>query len=169
MMADEHRHVGRLRRGAETDSGIERVRHRLFDEHRHFRDDAFERLVDVHLVRRREDDAVRPVPGEQCVQRSVERHPERTRVIGGCRNRVDEGRQLALRIPHDHFDMPLADLAGAGNGDADCGRGHEGILGDAGLVDARRFRRRATIESCINFVHAMSLMCLIAITNNGCR
>jgi hypothetical protein len=117
-MTDEQRHVRRLRRLTQPDAGFERVRERLFDQRRHARRDALQRLLDMQLVRCREHDAVRPIAREQLGERRVQRNAERPSVLGNRGRRIDDRRQCAIGRARDHLDVPLADHAGAGDCDA---------------------------------------------------
>ena len=60
VVTDQHLRPGALGGLAQTDAVGQRVGDRLLDQHRHAGGDAFEALVDVHLLGRGEDHAFGP-------------------------------------------------------------------------------------------------------------
>lgn len=121
MVPDEHRHVHGFHCVGQPDAGLQRVRDRFLHQCRHLRRYALQCLVDVHRVRRRQDHAVRTVLGEQFGERGVVGDTQHPCTIGGRRCRIDDRRQRAFRVVQDLFDVPPADLAGAGDCDANPG------------------------------------------------
>ncbi len=125
MVPDQHRHVAGFRRLAQAQAGFERVRDGLLHQRGHPGGDAGQRLVGVHLVRARQDHAVGAVAGEQLGEGSEERHAQTLREVGRRGSRVGDRRQRASVVLDDEFDVPLADLAGARDCNANFGSGHD--------------------------------------------
>jgi hypothetical protein len=130
VMADEDRHLGGVGRLAQPHAARVVVGHRLLEQRRDPRGDTGQRLLDVQLIGRGDDDAVGPVARDQLVERTVERNRLRPRGGLGGRRGIGDRRQAAAAraVASDHLDMALADLAGAGDGDLEFVHGSTGRM-----------------------------------------
>ena len=116
MMADQKRHAGLISRGAQAFAFIECMRDGLLDQRRNTRADAFERLLDMQLVRRGKHHAIGTAGGEQFAERAKERHVGLFRHFLRGGTRIDDCSQAATRTLLDQFDVTSADKPGAGDG-----------------------------------------------------
>jgi hypothetical protein len=116
-MSYEQWHLGAIGRSLQTLAFRHCVGNRLFDQRRYARSDAFKRLLDVKMVRRGENDAVRPYFFEEFAKRAIKWNAGLGGDFGGSRSRVDEGGQLTALTLLDQLDMTPPNGARAGNGE----------------------------------------------------
>jgi len=96
----------------------------------------FEALLDVELIRRGHDHAVRLVRGKQLAQRGMQRHAGRTGNVGGLRRDIDDRGELGIAARADLLDVPQPDDARAG--DCDAYPGHANRPGCRAVPQAAR-------------------------------
>ncbi|KVF28026.1 hypothetical protein WJ07_04655 [Burkholderia vietnamiensis] len=115
MVADEQWYVA-VRGGIEQPfARFEGMGDGLFHQGRDAGRDAFERLVDVQLVGRRENHAVRTAVAEQLIEGSVEPDASPLGNLLCSGTGIDDGRQAAAFAGLDQFDMAAADEPCAGD------------------------------------------------------
>ncbi len=118
VMAGQHRHPGRFPGLDEPGGALDRVADRLLHDHRHAGRHALQPAVDVHLVRRGEDDPVGPVrPRTARRATGYSGTPYFCGQLRAGRAGVDDRRELGRGAGVDLLDVPLADQPGAGHGD----------------------------------------------------
>ena len=118
MVPGQHGHAGLLPRLDQPRGARDGVADRLLHDHRDAGGDALQAAVDVQLVGRGEDDAVGLAAREQFGQRRVQRNAELLGQLRARGPRVDDRRQFRLREGVDLLDVPGADEARSGDGDA---------------------------------------------------
>jgi hypothetical protein len=118
VVADQHF-------GARSVSGLKQLfafghsgGHRLFQQDWQPGRDALQALRQMKMIRRGQNQSVRPVPGQKFVERCIERHAGPGRHVDRRRRRIHDRRQHAGQAVFGHIDVRLTNGASACNGNA---------------------------------------------------
>jgi hypothetical protein len=119
MMSGQHRDAGLFAGFDKPGRACHGVADRLLHDYRDAGGHALKTTVNVHLIRRGEDDAVGLARFEQLGQVRVQRHVVLARQLRTDRAGIDDRGKFGRRTCHDLFDVPITDQPCAGDRDSD--------------------------------------------------
>ena len=127
VMAGEDRNAGLFGRLDQPHAAGDVIRDRFLDQGRDPGGDRLQTVADMHLVGRRDDDAVGLSRGDHGLEIRVPFHASAGRRLLAGRRGIDDGIELRPRLGGDMLDMAFADQSGTENGKLD-GLIHDGLI-----------------------------------------